>query len=92
MDDIPVCVLVFLYSPRLQVALVASLVLFLGTLLLGEYVVAGIHLTGALMPLSAVLQEEVHHKYRHAAWGDLLGSLLLLYRLFQKERRRIFGD
>lgn len=82
---------VLAHSTRTQLALLIGLVFFLGIMASGYYFSSHFELHGLLAPLTDVVREQIAHRYDKVAWAALLSFLVLAFRFYQKDRRRLFG-
>lgn len=79
------------HSTRTQVALALAVIFFVGFMLVGQVLVGRFELYGVMAPLTDVFRERLLHRYHKAAWIAFLGFLLLAFRLYRKDRRRLLG-
>lgn len=84
----------FLYvlsmSKRTQYAILLGLAFFVGTLLLGEVLVARLEFQGSLRGLEAVVGEAVLRRYDKVAIFCLLSSWGLAIKFYIKDRKRFW--
>lgn len=88
-DGLPEWLVVLVYSWRTQFALVLGVVAFTGLMLAGDYLVGRIELHGALAPLTELVRYQLFQRYDKAAWASLAACLLLAWKLYRKDRRRL---
>lgn len=79
------------YSARTQLAIFFGVLSFLGIMLAGGHFVGRLGLHGVLAPLTDVIREQIWHRYDKAAWGALVGFLLLAVKFYRKDRKRLLG-
>jgi hypothetical protein len=79
------------YSTKTQLAIAFGLISFVSFLLLGEVMVSHIEFHGALAPMADVVKEKLMHRYDKAAWAALGGFVLLAFKMYRKDRRRLLG-
>lgn len=77
------------YSTRTQLAVVFGAVFYFGTLVLGDHLASSFVLHGVLAPLADTIRPIILNRYEHAAWGSLLGFLLLAVKCYRKDRKRL---
>lgn len=77
-------------SKRIQWTLIIGLVFFIGINLLGEHLVSNMEFQGPLSILETTLKERVIAKYDKAALFVLVSSWIAAFKLFGKERHRVF--
>lgn len=83
--------IVLAYSAKTQLALVFGAVFYFGTLMLGEHFASSLVFQGMLAPLADAIRPIILHRYEHAAWGSLLGFLLLAVKCYRKDRKRLLN-
>jgi hypothetical protein len=82
---------VFAYSRKTQAALALAVISFLGTLLLGHFMVSGVEFHGPLAPLTGAIQDKLLHRYDGVAWFGLVSFLALAVKLYLKDRKRLLS-
>lgn len=82
-------IIVLAYSGRTQLAIIFGVMFFFGTLILGEHFASSLVFHGVLAPLADAIRPIILHRYEHAAWGSLLGFLLLAVKCYRKDRKRL---
>lgn len=83
--------IVFAYSTKTQLALFFGAVFYFGTLTLGEHFSTSLVFQGMLAPLADVFRPIILHRYEHAAWVSLFGFLMLAFKCYSKDRRRLLN-
>ena len=78
-------------SRRAQAALVLGMLFWAGFLVLGKLLGEGIALPGIFAPLNDVLRSHFEQRAEHLAWGALCGFLVVAYKAYRRDRRRVLG-
>lgn len=81
---------VLIHSTSTQLALICGVVFFVATMVAGDYFTSHIEFHGLLAPLTDVIRESIAHRYDKVAWAALFGFVLLAFRCYKKDRRRLF--
>lgn len=82
-------IIVLAYSGRTQLAIFFGVMFFFSTLILGDLFSSSLVPHGVLAPLADSIRPIILHRYEHAAWGILLGFLLLAVKCYRKDRKRL---
>lgn len=82
---------VFVHSTKAQLAVALGLISFFVLLILGQSLAAGIELHGALATLTELVRDKLMHRSDKAAWLALGSFMLLAFKAYRKDRRRLLG-
>lgn len=90
-DALAEFLVVFAYSTKTQLALLFGLIFLLGIMAAGYYFSSHFELHGLLAPLTDVVREQIAHRYDKVAWAALLSFVVLAFRFYRIDRRRLLG-
>lgn len=82
-------VMVIAYSSRTQLALLFGALFFIGILLAGDYFASHFEFHGLFAPMTDFIREKIVHRYDKAAWLALGSFLLLAFKCYKKDRKRL---
>ena len=80
---------VLAYSKRTQWAIGLGIASFVVILAAGDYFAGHLSLQGVLAPMSDAVREAVLGRYDKAAWSSLGAFLLLAFKCYRKDRKRL---
>lgn len=78
-------------SGKMQLALLLGVVFFVGFQLLGSSVVSGLELHGPAAPVADSVRERLGSRVDKLAYIALVSFLVVAYRAYRKDRRRLLG-
>jgi len=84
-------IIVLAYSTKTQWTIFFGVLFFFGTLIIGNHFASNIAFQGVLAPFTDAIRPIILHRYEHVAWGCLLSFLLLAFKIYMKDRKRIFN-
>ncbi|SRR6266700_4798681 len=82
--------LVICISKKIRFALALGIVGYFVIDLCGEHMLHDFHLSGILVPLGELFKEKLREEYNKAALGCLTSFWLLAFRLYYKEKERMY--
>lgn len=91
MNFIEEVLIVLAYSTRTQLAIVFGIVFFFLIIALGHHSASTLVLPGLMAPAADGFRSVIEHRYEKAAWLILGSFLLLAYKCFKKDRKKMFG-
>lgn len=84
--------IVVAYSGRTQAALALGMIGFIVVNLVGDYYLANFQLSGHMSGLTDAIKEKFAHRYDKAAWGVLLSFWWLAFKLYRKDKKRLWNQ
>lgn len=91
MNFIEEVLIVLAYSTKTQLAIFFGIIFFFVTLALGHHFASTLVFHGMMAPLADTFRPIIEHRYEKAAWVILGSFLLLAYKCFKKDRKRLLG-
>lgn len=82
---------VLAYSKRTQWAIYLGVIGFFTTLAAGKYFVGQLVFEGFLAPLTEAVRDALIGRYDKAAWSILGSFLILAFKCYQKDRKRLMA-
>lgn len=81
--------IVLAYSTKTQMAVLVGLTFCIGILMAGDYFSSHLALHGPLAPLTEMIREKIAHRYDKVAWATLGSFLVLAFKCYKKDRKRL---
>jgi len=83
--------IVIAYSGRTQAAILLGLFGFIVINLVGDYYLASFQLSGQMSGLENIIKEKFAHRYDKVAWGALLSFWSLAFKLYRKDKKKLWS-
>lgn len=84
--------MVIAYSGRTQAAIILGMIGFITINLVGDYYLDNFQLSGHMSGLTDIIKEKFAHRYGKAAWGVLLSFWWLAFKLYRKDKKRLWNQ
>jgi len=82
---------VLAYSRRTQLAIGLGAISFVVILAVGDYFVSGLNFPGIFAPMAEAVREALLGRYEKAAWSSLSGFLLIAFKCYRKDKKRLLS-
>ncbi|MFA5921536.1 MAG: hypothetical protein WC856_09625 [Methylococcaceae bacterium] len=83
--------IVIAYSGRTQAAIIFGMIGFIAITLIGDHYLSNFHLSGQMSGLTDIIKEKLAYRYDKAAWGVLFSFWCLAFKLYHKDKKRLWS-